>query len=507
MGVTRTSWVARWALGLLMVGYALIAVAASVPGSPLTPPLPPGTKPAAALARTASALGLDRPGRFGLTVVALCLLAGLVGAFVVLLVEAWRGRVGLRAVAVAGAVAIAFAVVAPVLVSRDVYSYAAYGRIVSLHGSNPYVQNPTAYPGDPFTRVLAPAWRHTRSVYGPAFTLLSAALSGGSPAADLLAFKVVAALAVGGAGWLGALALREWGLPERAPFGAALVLLNPVIVVHTVGGAHNDALVALCVAGAAWLASRWRPVEAPPGASRRDTPSALGGRGELVVLVLAAAALVKIVAVIPLFVFAWVAGRKAVSRRQAVRTLADVAVVAGGLTLFMALPFGLHGLTGVANLASRQGGASGARLVARGAQALGRAVAGSGGGRVFGAVVYVLFLDAFAVLLWWILRRAEPRSLPRDWGVALVAFALAAPYLLPWYAAWFLPLLAFSAVDTPALVGIGAACLLALAEVPAEQGSSPLLWRDMELAVHYVAAPAMLSLFVVLARHLARPAP
>jgi len=344
-------------------------------------------------------------------------------------------------------------------------------------------------------------------VYGPAFTLLSAALSGGSPAADLLAFKVVAALAVGGAGWLGALALREWGLPERAPFGAALVLLNPVIVVHTVGGAHNDALVALCVAGAAWLASRWRPVEAPPGASRRDTPSALGGRGELVVLVLAAAALVKIVAVIPLFVFAWVAGRKAVSRRQAVRTLADVAVVAGGLTLFMALPFGLHGLTGVANLASRQGGASGARLVARGAQALGRAVAGSGGGRVFGAVVYVLFLDAFAVLLWWILRRAEPRSLPRDWGVALVAFALAAPYLLPWYAAWFLPLLAFSAVDTPALVGIGAACLLALAEVPAEQGSSPLLWRDMELAVHYVAAPAMLSLFVVLARHLARPAP
>src|SRR5437870_507631 len=49
----------------------------------------------------------------------------------------------------------------PLLLSRDAYSYWAYGRIVWVHHDNPYDHAPARYPGDPATVAAAPAWRHT----------------------------------------------------------------------------------------------------------------------------------------------------------------------------------------------------------------------------------------------------------------------------------------------------------------------------------------------------------
>ncbi len=54
----------------------------------------------------------------------------------------------------------------PLLLSRDAYSYWAYGRIVWVHNDNPYDHAPARYPDDPATVAAAPAWRHTTSVYG-----------------------------------------------------------------------------------------------------------------------------------------------------------------------------------------------------------------------------------------------------------------------------------------------------------------------------------------------------
>src|SRR5439155_9144469 len=126
----------------------------------------------------------------------------LVAVLGVVLLEAWRGRVGLGAVLGAVGISLALVAVAPVLLSRDVYSYAAYGRISALHHANPYVVPPSAFPSDPFVRVASREWIDAPSVYGPAFTVISAGVAkfwGGSIAATLLAFKVIAALSVGGA--------------------------------------------------------------------------------------------------------------------------------------------------------------------------------------------------------------------------------------------------------------------------------------------------------------------
>ena len=37
----------------------------------------------------------------------------------------------------------------PLVFSRDVYSYIAYGRIAGLYGANPYVRHPIEFPADP----------------------------------------------------------------------------------------------------------------------------------------------------------------------------------------------------------------------------------------------------------------------------------------------------------------------------------------------------------------------
>ena len=168
MGPSTTSVRARWGLVVLLLGYTLIDVEAGAPNSPLVPALPAGVGPPRAAVRAARWLGLDGLSRTQLTVVGVATLAVLVAAFAVVALEAWRGRVGVGAVLSATGLALALAVLAPVLLSRDVYSYAAYGRIFALHHANPYVAPPSAFPSDPFVRVASPEWIHTPSVYGHA---------------------------------------------------------------------------------------------------------------------------------------------------------------------------------------------------------------------------------------------------------------------------------------------------------------------------------------------------
>ena len=79
----------------------------------------------------------------------------------------------------------------------------------------------------------------------------------------------------------------------------------------------------------------------------------------------------------------------------------------------------------------------------------------------------------------------------------MLALALAAPYLLPWYAMWFLPFVAAMEDDRVAGAAVAVACVLALTGVPAEPAGSPELWRNMMLGVHYGAAPLLLAAFAL----------
>lgn len=489
-----------------MAGYLAVDLVAGAPDSPLVPPLPTGVHPPGWSTALARWIGLDRLSRSALVILSIALLAAILVAFFVLLSETRRGRVRTSVVLAAVGVSLAMSVAAPVLLSRDIYSYAAYGRIYALHHANPYVQTPSAFLADPFVAVASPAWIDTRAVYGPAFVLAAAGVTrvwAGSPGSTILAFKALAGLGAALATVFAALAALSLGrmgaaaAPERSrhrmAFAAAAVGLNPVIVVHTVGGAHNDALIAACLAGALFLAVRWMS-EGP--ARPANGLVALG-----VTALLTLAGLIKVVVFPILLVWLWWLLRRSPREGRAGRTALHVGVaIALALAFSAAFLDSARALGSLVTLTSVEGWASPARLLARGARALGGAMGGSGLSRVLGKTVVVGFLALFAAAFIRFFHRRHAHGeiradqLPDALGALTLGLALAIPYLLPWYAAWFIPFLALMSDGWLAGVGFAAAALLALTGIPAEPGTTPGLWRDMVLGVHYGVAPIMLVL-------------
>jgi len=152
----------------------------------------------------------------------------------------------------------------PPLLSHDVYSYVDYGRLGVLHGLDPYVHPPAAAPADPaFVHVT---WTETTSAYGPLFTLATYPLAWLPVGVAVYILKAISAAAVLATAALVARLAPARGIdPLRA---AAFVALNLLVLVHVVGGPHNDAFAVLLMtlgvasilaaretAGGAWLAA------------------------------------------------------------------------------------------------------------------------------------------------------------------------------------------------------------------------------------------------------------
>ena len=149
-------------------------------------------------------------------------------------------------IAMSGLVA-AFAASGPLL-SLDVFSYASYARLEALHGLNPYEAVPADVPGDSALPFLIDN-RDVSSAYGPLFTLVTLPLAQLGLGWAVFSLKAVAAASVLGTAGLAARLAVARGLDPRP--AAALVALNPVVLVHVVGGGHNDALAALLMAAGA----------------------------------------------------------------------------------------------------------------------------------------------------------------------------------------------------------------------------------------------------------------
>jgi alpha-1,6-mannosyltransferase len=150
-------------------------------------------------------------------------------------------------------------ILAPPLFSRDVYSYAAQGRVVAS-GLDPYVTGVAVIDGW-FEGGVDPMWAETPTPYGPFWLLIARGVANfvpDQPALAALAFRIAA---------LVGLALLAAGVPRLAgnlginPAQAMwLGVMNPLVVMHVVSGAHNDALmIGLIVAGFV-LASERHPI-------------------------------------------------------------------------------------------------------------------------------------------------------------------------------------------------------------------------------------------------------
>jgi alpha-1,6-mannosyltransferase len=138
---------------------------------------------------------------------------------------------------------------APPLFSKDVYSYLAQGQL-ALRGFDPYAVGPAALPS-PLSDNVSWVWQNTPAPYGPLFMLLSKGVVGVTDASVIGGVVVMRLVLAGG------LVLLCWSLPGlarhlggRAATALWLTAANPLLLVHLVGGAHNDLLmVGLLAAG------------------------------------------------------------------------------------------------------------------------------------------------------------------------------------------------------------------------------------------------------------------
>jgi hypothetical protein len=453
-------------------GIVLMALVVSVPGSPFLPELALGVRRGGPFAWLADTIGLGSLHGGVLVGVAVLAAAAAVGSFLELLRQTWRGRISLRTVVLLSVAAHVVVVLLPVMFSRDVYSYVAYGRIASMYHANPYVQTPLDFPADPILSLVGHKWVDTPAVYGPLFTELSALLTGwvrSIPALVTIFRLIAAAASLGTVALIARTTQRE--RPGRAAFAVAAFGLNPVVLFQSVGGGHNDLLLALAVAGAFALVLRDRTLPA--------------------VAVLALATLVKVSAGLPLLLLVvWVVARRPEGARlRAALTHGGLATLIGAV---VAAPFlqTQDPSLGLLELSGHEGWLAPSRLVHR--------LLDFVSGDTLGVIGRIGFAAALLICVVALARRLTRAGTPATelgaaWGWSLVLLMLLGPVLLPWYVAWSLPLVwLLPRVPRTALIGTGVA--LAVSQWTAEPTLYPGAYDVNVLVGHYLLTPVVLAL-------------
>lgn len=307
------------------------------------------------------------------------------------------------------------------LFSRDAYSYLAQGALLR-DGFDPYAVGPIENQNSLLDNV-SPIWTTTTAPYGPAFILVArfVTMVAGN---HVIAGTVLLRLCM-----LPGLVLLIWAAPRVARHigsnGAIalwICVLNPLVVIHLMGGVHNDMLmVGLMMAGIALTFFR---------------------RHVLGAVLIAVAVAVKATAVLALPFMVWVWMRHLPGRRVRAFLIASAESVACFTAVFAVLSWmagvGLGWLTAlagsvkiinwltiptaVANLTSTVGGMFGATVN-------------------FYAVVEVTRLVGVGIilvllpLLWWRFRHNDREAL-QGIAWAMVVVVLFVPAALPWYYTW-----------------------------------------------------------------------
>jgi alpha-1,6-mannosyltransferase len=311
----------------------------------------------------------------------------------------------------------AFAI-APVLLSHDVYSYVDYARLGVVHGLDPYVHPPAAAPFDPaYARVT---WIDATSAYGPLFTLATYPLAWLPVWLAVAALKATAALSVLGIAVLVARAAPARGVSPLA--AAAFVALNPLVLIHVVGGAHNDGLAML--AATAGIAAMLTAREASAGAAFLAAFA-----------IKAPAALAAPFALISTTRLPTSPHRRGIDSGSAFRILLGGAATALAIGVAAYAAFGWNWLDALGLAGENQDRTTHLSIPITIARLTG----------LDPTAVRAIALSLYVALFLYLLIRTWQGA---DWlrAAAWASFALllATAWLLPWYLIWALPLVALS---------------------------------------------------------------
>ena len=314
------------------------------------------------------------------------------------------------------------------LFSRDTYSYLAQGALLR-DGFDPYVVAPIENPNSLLDNV-SPIWTTTTAPYGPAFILVAKFVT------LIVGDHVIAGTMLLRLCMLPGLALLIWAAPRVARHIGAdgavalwICVLNPLVIVHLMGGVHNEMLmVGLMMAGIALTFSRHHMVG---------------------IALIAVAVAVKATAVLALPFMVWVWMRHLPGRRVRAFLIASATSMAIFVGVFAVLSWlagvGLGWLTALAGSVKIINWLTVPTALANLTNAIGglfmpvNFYAILEFTRIAGIVVILVALP----LLWWRFRHTDREALTGiAWAMAVVV--LFVPAALPWYYTW--PLAVISAL-------------------------------------------------------------
>ncbi|WP_274529972.1 polyprenol phosphomannose-dependent alpha 1,6 mannosyltransferase MptB [Micromonospora cabrerizensis] len=386
--------------------------------------------------------------------------------------------------------------VAPPMGSRDVYSYACQGWTYA-HGVDPYAVG-VAAAGCPWLDTVAPIWRDTPAPYGPVFVLLAAlaVTLGGGLTGTVVLLRVIAVAGL----LLAAICLpglaRAAGVPTRR--AGWLVLAAPLVGVHLVAGAHNDAvMLGLLLWGLLIVVRR-------PG-----RPAALLVAGAL--LGLAVTVKASAVVVVPFAALAAVHGRHTVRALLRDGGWLTVGLLAALLVTSTLSGLGFGWVGGLTHSGDSEQWTSPPTAVGLVVDYAGALVGRDPQAVPVARAVALLLLAGVLVVLWWrawqtlgglnddrlrvarveparpwVPSAARPRVALHGAALALVATVVLSPVFHPWYATWPLGLLALSAARTTWFV------------LPAA-GAAFLALPDGTNLARFTKAPGAVAMTVLLA--------
>ncbi|HEU0001689.1 MAG TPA: hypothetical protein VFQ36_12350 [Ktedonobacteraceae bacterium] len=184
----------------------------------------------------------------------------------------------------------------PAMLSHDIIVYASYSRVIANYHANPYFVPLSAFPHDPF--VPLNYWASSVAAYGPIWLVVCGLLgfiAGPQLAGYVLAYRIFALAAHLLNTWLVMRTLRAMGQSQRTiTFGTLLYALNPLVLLESSLGGHNDVFMMTFVLLGVYTAVR---------AQKRDTLSSPGGYlPPLISFTLAALVKFTILPVIALFI-------------------------------------------------------------------------------------------------------------------------------------------------------------------------------------------------------------
>jgi alpha-1,6-mannosyltransferase len=308
--------------------------------------------------------------------------------------------------------------------SRDTYSYLAQGALLR-DGFDPYVVGPVDNPNSLLDNV-SPIWTTTTAPYGPAFILVAKFVT------MLVHNDVVAGTMLLRLCMLPGLALLIWAAPRVARHvgasGAAalwICVLNPLVIIHLMGGVHNEMLMVGLMMAAIALT--------------------FGHRHIAGVSLIAVAVAVKATAGLALPFMVWVWMRDIRDRRGYAPAKAFAVATAASALIFVAVFAVLSAVAGV-GLGWLTALAGSVKII----NWLTVPTAAANLVNVFGSLLFpvnfyavldvarIIGIAIIAIslpLLWWRFRHTDREALV---GIALVmgVVVLFVPAALPWYYTW-----------------------------------------------------------------------